>query len=303
LITLLLALFVGTGMLLIWSALTSGPGEKRLNALTNTELDEEAESSWKTRDATGILGGLAHRLGLESVQVQRALLLGIPGAVLGGLLSEMIWGWPVLVTAGMLGWGLAPLWFVIGRQNKKRLSFQEDLAGAIDTLRTLLQFGGLGLTGAISALAERGPQQLRIEFRTIYEDASLYGLEEALRLAQSRLSDPQFDLVALALITADRAGSRVGGVLDNLARTIRANLSITRQVQAEQVKQVLSARLVAIMPLAIITLLKLSGSDYTETFDTPLGQMVLVIGLSLMVGGYLMMRALSGLPREKRTFK
>jgi Flp pilus assembly protein TadB len=49
--------------------------------------------------------------------------------------------------------------------------------------------------------------------------------------------------------------------------------------------------------------LKLSGSDYTETFDTPLGQMVLVIGLSLMVGGYLMMRALSGLPREKRTFK
>ncbi|HEX2912217.1 MAG TPA: type II secretion system F family protein [Chloroflexia bacterium] len=297
---LMLALFTGVGMMFLWSSLTTTrstiqPGEN--------ELESEFDNETETLQDTGLLSRLARRLGLESKQVQKALLIGIPGALAGGLIANVVWGWPVLIFAGLMAGGITPLWYMAGRQAKARLAFQEDLASAIDTLRTLLQFGGLGLTGAIAALAERGPQRLRSEFRTIYEDASLYGLEQALRLSQSRLSDPQFDLVALALITADRAGSRVGGVLDNLSRTIRANLSIMRQIQAEQVKQVLSARLVAILPLGIITLLKLTGSDYTTTFDTALGQIVLVIALGLMLTGYVMMRALSGLPRERRTFK
>lgn len=297
---LVLALFTGAGMMLVWSSLTTTNNKAQPS---ESELEDEFEDDVANTQKPELLGELARRLGLESSQVQKALLVGIPGALGGGLVANAVWGWPVLIFAGTVAGGIAPLWFMAGRQAKARLAFQEDLASAIDTLRTLLQFGGLGLTGAIAALAERGPQRLRSEFRTIYEDASLYGLEQALRLSQSRLADPQFDLVALALITADRAGSRVGGVLDNLSRTIRANLSIMRQIQAEQVKQVLSARLVAILPLGIVTLLKLTGSDYTTAFDTALGQIVLVVALGLMTIGYAMMRALSGLPRERRTFK
>lgn len=297
---LMLALFTGTGMLLLWSSLTTN--HKTLQT-ENGNSEAEAEDEVGSEPLEGALDKLARRLGLENQHLQRALIIGIPGAIIGGLFANLLWGWPVLILAGIAGGAIAPLWFVVGRQAKQKLTFQEDLASAIDTLRTLLQFGGLGLTGAIAAIAERGPQRLRKEFRTIYEDASLYGLEEALRLAQSRLADPQFDLVALALITADRAGSRVGGVLDNLSRTIRANLSITRQVQAEQVKQILSARLVALLPLGIITLLKITGSDYTAAFDTPLGQLVLVIALGLMFLGYVAMRALSSLPKERRTFR
>lgn len=297
---LMLSLFTGTGMLLLWSSLTmTQPQEQSVDGELEGELEDEAVSL----STAGPLASLARRLGMESRQVQRALLIGGPCAIVGGLIASAVWGWPVLIFAGVVGGGVAPLWWLAGRQAQQRLAFQEDLASAIDTLRTLLQFGGLGLTGAIAALAERGPQRLRSEFRTIYEDASLYGLDQALRLSQNRLADPQFDLVALALITADRAGSRVSGVLENLSRTIRANLNIRRQVGAEQVKQVLSARLIALLPLGIITLLKLTGSDYTATFDTALGQIVLIVALGLMLTGYLMMRALSGLPRERRTFK
>ncbi len=299
---LMLSLFTGSGMLLMWNSLTSTSKVVQLNA-GGLEEEEFAEEDRLSNQESRLVNGLARRMGLESSQVQKASLIGIPGALTGGFIAYGVWGWPVMILAGIGAGGIGPLWFFIRQTTKQRLAFAEDLASAIDTLRTLLQFGGVGLTGAIAALAERGPQRLRTEFRTIYEDASLYGLEQALKLSQSRLADPQFDLVALALITADRAGSRVGGVLDNLSRTIRANLSITRQIQAEQVKQVLSARLVSLVPLGIITLLKLSGSDYTATFDTGLGQIVLIVALGLMLAGYIMMRALSGLPHERRTFK
>lgn len=297
---LVVALFTGVGMLLMWTSLTQTPKSIQLNSFG---YEEGVEDEFVTSGWSRFRGELGRRTGLEGNQVQKALLIGMPGAIAGGVAAYTIWGWPVLIIAGTVAGGICPLWFFISQNTKQRLNFAEDLASAIDTLRTLLQFGGVGLTGAIAALAERGPQRLRAEFRTIYEDASLYGLEQALTLAQNRVADPQFDLVALTLITADQAGSRVSGVLDNLSRTIRANLSITRQIQAEQVKQVLSARLVSFIPLGIITLLKLTGSDYTAAFDTGLGQMVLVISLGFMLAGYVMMRALSGLPRERRTFK
>jgi tight adherence protein B len=297
---LVLALLTGIGMLLMWNGLTTTAKAVQLNS---EDIEGEFEEEQVATQQSRLLIGLGQWIGLEINQVQKALLIGIPGALAGGFIAYLVWGWPVMIFAGIGAGGIGPLLFFIRQTTKQRLAFAEDLASAIDILRTLLQFGGVGLTGAIAALAERGPQRLRNEFRTIYEDASLYGLDQALKLSQSRLADPQFDLVALALITADRAGSRVGGVLDNLSRTIRANLSITRQIQAEQVKQVLSARLVSLIPLGIITLLKLSGSDYTATFDTVLGQIVLVIALGFMLTGYIMMRALSGLPHERRTFK
>jgi tight adherence protein B len=289
---LVCALLIGSGLYLVWNALTG----------TNTKPqplpDEEPENTGKAKK--GFLTRLADLFGLEVGQMRKALLLAVPGVIGGAIVGWLIWGWAVMVFLSAVTGAILPIWFYSGRQAKARLVFQEDLASAIDTLRTLLQFGGLGMTGAIGVLAERGPERLRREFRTIHEDASLYGLETALKIAQDRLEDPQFDLVALALITADKAGSRVSGVLDNLVRTIRANLNITRQLQAEQVRQVLSARLVALMPLIILTLLDLSGSDYTAAFDTVLGQLVLLVGIALMVTGYVAMRFLSRLPKEKR---
>ncbi len=300
-LNLILALLIAAGLYLVWDALTTNQ-QRHLAAASEEQapIDNDLEEFLPER---GFLFKLASKAGLEPGQIRQALLWSGPGATAGALISVWLWNWPVMVPVSAGAGAIAPLWIVAGRQSRRKLEFQEALAAASDTLRTLLQFGGLGINSALGALAERGPERLRGEFGLIYQDAGIYGLETALRLAQQRLDDAQFDLVAMSLITADRAGSSVGTVLENLARTIRANLSVTRQVQAEQVKNTLSAAIIALMPLAILTFLKLSSSDYTDPYETPFGQFVLLLGLILMVLGYFTMRWLARIPGERRTLR
>jgi tight adherence protein B len=308
-VQVIMALLFASGLYLIWSALAGSGDRSAQTGLSRAEfsgsgLGEDTEEGLEL-PAPGLISRLALRLGveLEPRQARRLLIWSLPGAVAGAIMSILLWNWPVMLPVGAGAGALAPVWVLAGQRSRRKLELQEGLAAACDTLRTLLQFGGLGITSAIGVLSERGPDRLRAEFRTIYEDTRLYELEVSLKLAQQRLNDAQFDLVAMALITADRAGSSVGGVLENLARTIRANLSVTRQVRAEQVKNTLSAGIIALMPLGILTFLKLTSSDYTVPYDTPFGQFVLLVGLLLIALGYLAMRWLARIPGERRTFK
>jgi Flp pilus assembly protein TadB len=214
----------------------------------------------------------------------------------------VVWnGWPVLVLAGLVAGAVAPIWYRLGRLGKRTLEFREDLAAAVDLLQAQL-FTGQGLVGALRALGEQGPARLQGEFRLLYQDVSLHGLEPAFRRAQARLEDAQFDLVAEALITADRAGGGAGKVLETLASSIRANLHLTRQIRAEQTRHIFSARVGAVWPLVILTFLKLSGSDYVAVFDTLPGQAALLLSLSLMLAGYLVMRVMGRIRPERRNF-
>jgi tight adherence protein B len=305
-VQVILALLFAGGLYLIWSAL-AGPGARPdLTSLSQANFSgpgPDGDTEELELQAPGLISRLALQLELEPRQARRLLIWSLPGAIAGAIISILLWNWPVMLPVGAGAGALAPVWVLAGQRSRRKLELQEGLAAACDTLRTLLQFGGLGITSALGVLSERGPDRLRAEFRTIYEDTRLYELEVSLKLAQQRLNDAQFDLVAMALITADRAGSSVGGVLENLARTIRANLSVTRQVRAEQVKNTLSAGIIALMPLGILTFLILTSSDYTVPYDTPFGQFVLLLGLSLIALGYLAMRWLARIPGERRTFK
>lgn len=300
----ILALLFATGIYLIWSGLTGSRISQNPIGLSQLENSGSGGDTELVKlPAPSPISRLASRLGLEPPQVRKLLVWSLPGAVIGAIISILLWNWPVMVPVGASAGAIAPFWVLAGQRTRRKIELQEGLAAACDTLRTLLQFGGLGITSAIGVLGERGPEHLRGEFRTIYEDIRLYDLETSLRLAQQRLNDAQFDLIVMALITADRAGSSVGKVLESLARTIRANLSVTRQVRAEQVKNTLSASIIALMPLGILTFLKLTSSDYTGPYDTPFGQFVLLLGLLLIAFGYLAMRWFAHIPGEHRTFK
>jgi tight adherence protein B len=306
-VQVIMALLFAGGLYLIWSALAGSGYRSSQTGLSRAELAEPGRGEDAIEGlelpAPGLISRLALQLELEPRQARRLLIWSLPGAVAGAILSILLWNWPVMLPVGAGAGALAPVWVLAGQRSRRKLELQEGLAAACDTLRTLLQFGGLGITSALGVLSERGPDRLRAEFRTIYEDTRLYELEVSLKLAQQRLNDAQFDLVAMALITADRAGSSLGGVLENLARTIRANLSVTRQVRAEQVKKTLSAGIIALMPLGILTFLNLTSSDYTVPYDTPFGQFVVLLGLFLIALGYLAMRWLARIPGERRTFK
>ena len=304
----ILSLVMATGLYLIWTAITGDKADQNLlRRFEVEELDANAKelaaafAVQSLENQRGLLNRLTNRTGLSARQLQKAILIGLPGALIGGLLAAGLWGWPVMIGLGTVAGAVAPLWLMASRASSQRLVFEEDLATAVDTLASLIS-AGLGISSAVKALANTGPERLQSEFATIYEEASFFGLKAALELAQDRKRNPQFDLVALSLITADATGGEVAERMKRLARTIRANLSITRQALAEQTGQVISARLVAFTPLGVLTIIKTFNSDYVQAYDSDLGQIALMAGLTLIVLGYVLMRWFGRLPVPRRTF-
>ncbi len=198
---------------------------------------------------------------------------------------------------------MAPAWFEVEREGRRQNELQEDLSKAVEMLQVSMGDGPYGIASGLSKLAERGPESLRQEFRTIMEDARFYGLGAALKAGQDRRADPNFDIFAVALIAADRQGGGLEKVLARLVQVIRDNLRVNGEIRAAQVKYLWSARVCALVPVIILTFFKINGNSYTRAFDSPAGQFLLTVGLALAAVGYIVMRWLGKIKGEHRTFR
>jgi Flp pilus assembly protein TadB len=63
---------------------------------------------------------------------------------------------------------------------------------------------------------------------------------------------------------------------------------------------VLSARVVAVVPVLVVVGVRITTPDYLALFDTPLGQLVLAGCAASVATGYAAMRLIGRLPAEPR---
>jgi Flp pilus assembly protein TadB len=118
---------------------------------------------------------------------------------------------------------------------------------------------------------------------------------------RERLADPVFDVVAAALVLNDRVGGRnVTQVLDRLTQATRAQQLVHQEMRAQQSRNVLSARIVACVPLIVLVAIRWVSPEYLDLFNGWWGQLLLVGCLISIAVGYLAMRWMSRLPTEER---
>jgi tight adherence protein B len=89
-------------------------------------------------------------------------------------------------------------------------------------------------------------------------------------------------------------------VLDRLAQATRAQQRIQQELRAFQSRNVLSARIVAAVPLVVLLAIRWVSPEYLDMFDTLMGQLLLMGCLASVGIGYLAMRWMSRLPGEER---
>ena len=121
---------------------------------------------------------------------------------------------------------------------------------------------------------------------------------------RDRLADPVFDIVAASLILNDRLGGRnVSQVLDRLAHATRAQLRVQDELRALQARNVLSARIVAAVPLVVLVAIRQVDPAYLRVFDTGRARCCWP-GWSLSIAvGYAAMRWMARLPGERRVLR
>lgn len=234
----------------------------------------------------------------------RELVIAAAASGLAMATLAYLWlGWPVLALAAGGTGTLLPGWYFRTRARRRRGAVEVAVTEAIEALRDAARVG-IGLEEALRILGRGGPLPLRDTFRGIERDLQFGGLEPALRAARARLADPAFDTFVAALLMSYRVGGRhLADVLDHLARAVRASTRARREVEAAQAQHVLSARVIAALPLVLIVAIRATNPDYLAVFASAAGQGVLALCLLSVVAGYAGMLRATQLPVGRRVLR
>jgi tight adherence protein B len=287
-VPLVLSLLLAAGVLLVYLSVTSGgdANEERVGESLASRLDAFLEEA-----------------GVEGVSTRDFLLLsaGTGGAL--GAAVQLALGWPVVTAAAFLVGLALPVWYFRQRRESRRDVIQAALADAVDALRSAVR-AGMSVEEGLASLARSGPEPLRPALGEMVRDLRLSGLEEAVRRTQERLADPVFDTVAAALVMSHRVGGRnLTVVLEGLGRSVRQAVQVQREVRAQQAKNVLSARIIAALPVVLILAIRGINPGYLDVFSSPVGQALLALCLLSVAMGYAAMLWTTRLPGNERVLR
>lgn len=160
---------------------------------------------------------------------------------------------------------------------------------------------GVGIEQALTATLRSTPEPIKAEVAALVARLrARWDTEAALRAFADDLDDVTGDLVAANLILAARRRNRsLAAALHGVAESVAEDVASRRRVEAGRAKPRGSARLVTGISIAVLVLLAFTG-DFITPYGTPLGQVILLVLLTLYAGGLLWMRKMAegqALPR------
>lgn len=223
----------------------------------------------------------AHRRDL-SMRVALAAVFGL------GLLG--LTGWPVMALLGaFLGASLPRL--VAGRGEEKRAEARiEAIAAFAEQLRDTTA-AGVGIAGAIAAVAPRAPGPIRVEVEALA--ARLASGEQpgaALATFAADVGDPMADLVAaaLALGSTEQSG-RLGELLSVLAASAREQVAMRLRVEVGRSRTRATARAVTWISLVAVVGLLVFDRHFLAPYGTAFGEVVLALVGACFAGSYVLL--------------
>jgi tight adherence protein B len=212
----------------------------------------------------------------------------------------MATGWPVAsVTGGAVAW-VVPGALRRSREERDRLERREAIADVSSRIRDLIR-SGVGISDALAESVEHAPRAVASDLRRLVAESRVSGLVEAAGAFAERVPDPSAELLASALATADRLGSRnLSDVLDALAESTTAHAAAIREARVRQTRNRMSARIVAAAPIFLLVAIRRANPAYLEPFGAPAGQAVLALALVLIWAGYVAMRRAARIDGDAR---
>ncbi len=261
----------GCGLLLLVTAvrgLPPGPPGRR-----STRLQRQA------REIAGTRGALALLAGALTLAATRWIVAGIG-------LALLVLAWRTL--GGAAG-------------ERRAMMRLEALATWTESLRDTIA-GAVGLEQAIpSSLRVAAPSLREPLARLVDRLHTRVPMPEALRGLADDLDDPSADLIIGALIINARLrGPGLRDLLGALAAAVREELDMRRKVNAERRSTRRSAQIVVLVSVGLALGLAVLNPGYVHVYDSPLGQLVLVVVVALYAAGFMWMRRLATFEAPER---
>lgn len=241
---------------------------------------------------------------------------GVPRAHASGLIATCA------ATAGVVGAGIflgtgsipvaccfaalasaVPAYLVRARARSRRVAVRELWPEAIDHLAGAVR-AGLSLPEALTALAERGPVEMRADFAVFAAEYRATGrFVIALDVLKRHMADPTADRVVEALrLTREVGGNDLGSMLRTLSAFLRDDARTRAELEARQSWTVNGAKLAVAAPWIVLAML-CTRPEAIAAYSSRGGALLLGFGLVVSLVAYRVMRRIGRLPEEPRVLR
>jgi tight adherence protein B len=280
-------LLLGAGLFCAWTAwwVPSGDGSR-------------PDRAWRTRTQD-----LLVQAGASSVTpgglVGASVAVGFVVLLVGAVLTRSV---TIALVFALLACAL-PVSLVRSRARRRRVALRDVWPEVVDHLASGVR-AGLSLPEAVAQLGERGPVELRPQFRAFARDYRASGrFSECLDALKARLADPVADRIVEALrMTRDVGGTDLGRLLRTLSSFLREDARTRGELEARQSWTVNAARLAVAGPWIVLALLS-TRPETAAAYNSPTGLLVLLLGGACCAFAYRLMIRIGRLPEEERVLR
>lgn len=212
--------------------------------------------------------------------------LAAVGAALGWRLAG-----PVGLVAGLVGGGGLVEWMLARRRTRRREVVELQLREAVMALVAGVR-AGLSIRRAIEEAGRDAEEPLRTSLRDLLRRLDVgEPLEAAMAGLAAEVGSAEVGLLVAALGIHQRTGGELPAMLEEVAAIIGQRVDARRQVRALTAQGRASGAVLAVLPVAFVTLLSgTSGGGLGAFYRTPLGSTLLLAGLLCEAMGFLWIR-------------
>lgn len=224
-----------------------------------------------------------------------AKFIGISAAMLvaGGVLIS-IWVQVFLVQLiGAMIFAYAPFGYLSFKRSRRLKKFDNSLADAVDMMSRALR-AGHAMTAAINIVAEQSMEPVRSEFAEVFKQQN-FGLpiRDAMQQMLDRVPSPDLRVVVTGILVQKETGGNLAEILDRTANTIRERLKIQGEIRTHTAQGRLTGYILCALPVVMLLMINWMNPGYSDVLvDTPTGHMICYIGITLLIIGGLIIRAI-----------
>lgn len=175
--------------------------------------------------------------------------------------------------------------------DKRREASREAVPDALRSMGVCFQ-SGLSLLQTLKQVASeaKGPMKALFE-RSAHQMETGGSVEDALSALRGGSMVPELAFVAVALDVQHQAGGSMKQVLDAARETVEGEMELRRSLRVQTAQAKLSARVVSVMPFALIALFSLISEGFLAPFfSSPWGLALLGLAFGMQAAGIIIVR-------------
>jgi tight adherence protein B len=274
-----------TSLAMGWTGLRMGPSGSIARPVRNRRRDWLVQAGLEDVEL-GEFAGVMAALFVVGAAVAYAMFGGIVPAVVAGAFAATF-----------------PLASYRTRRAARRSAAQDSWPRLIEEIRIQTSSLGRSIPQALLDVGRRGPNELQPAFEAARREWLIStDFERTITVLKARLADPTADATCETLLIAHDLG---GSDLDRrLAALIDDRILDTqgrKDARAKQAGVRFARRFVLLVPMGM-ALAGMSVGTGRDAYQTPTGQVLVVVGISLVVACWLWAGRLMKLPEEQRVF-